>query len=119
MITSVLDAIDALGDQWHPDKIGDFNFVVQYDLSDPLPGDISQAHCVFDHGNPTVCEGVHPSPDVTLSMTATDFVKMCNRDFDISRAIQRGALRVKGNMRYAGLLYQKWQFLPNPVCISR
>jgi putative sterol carrier protein len=104
MITTARDAVDTLGDHWVPEKVGDRNFVVQFNLTDPLPGDIDRIHVVFDGGVPTVKEGAHEAPDLTAQMRATDFVAMTNDQYNMVLGHTRGEVRIAGKTGYGCLL---------------
>jgi putative sterol carrier protein len=100
-ITSARDAVDELGDRWNPARLPDLVAVVQYELSDPLPGDTDRVHVVFDRGTTTVVEGQHPSPSTTIRMKAADFVAMTNGQFDMGRAVMTRAIKIVGNLGVA------------------
>ena len=97
-ITSARDAVDTLGDRWSPDKVGDHSFVVQFVLDNPLPGDINRVHVIFDKGTPTILEGQHPSPELTIQVQAADFVAMTNGDFNMDRGAMTGKIKVSGKL---------------------
>jgi len=104
MITSARDAVDVLGDQWVPENVGDQSFVVLCDLTDPLPGDIDKVHVIFVKGTPTVREGAHAAPDMTIQMKAADFVAMTNGRFNMVLANTQGEIKITGKTGYACLL---------------
>lgn len=103
-VTSVLDAVDALGDRWIPAKVGDHSFVVQYELSSPAEGDLDRVHVVFANGTPTVLAGSHDAPDVLFKMSALDFVGMANGTYDMNRGLMTGKVKLTGNNKYPGLM---------------
>lgn len=49
----------------------------------------------------TVAEGVHPSPNLSLKMTAKDFTDLVNRKISAEKAFFSGKVQFKGNIALA------------------
>jgi putative sterol carrier protein len=53
-----------------------------------------------------VSEGTHPSPGVTVTMTAKDFLDLVNKKLNGQMAFMQGKLKIKGDMSLALKLQQ-------------
>ena len=72
--------------------------VYQFDLSGPLGG---QYHVVVRDKTCRVQEGVHPEPDVTLSMSGEDCLGVLNGRLDGVSVVASGRVRISGDIGLA------------------
>jgi putative sterol carrier protein len=72
--------------------------VIQFDLTGDGGG---QYHCRVKDGAATVSQGPHPSPNMTFTMAAQDWVDLTSGKLDGMSAFMSGKLRVSGDMGLA------------------
>lgn len=101
--TSVNDSLAALSSRW-PSVHGQ-TFVLQYVLSNPLPGDADHVYVTFTDGVAVPTLGTSPNPDATLSLSATDFLLMMNGLLDAQKAIAMRRLQVTGDVEAVRRIY--------------
>lgn len=82
----------------NPEKTKGMNAVYQFDLSGDEGG---QWHIAINDGTASVKEGQAESPNVTISMSASDFVDMATGKLDGTMAFMSGKLKLKGDMGLA------------------
>lgn len=82
----------------NPEKTKGMNAVYQFDLSGDEGG---QWHIAIKDGTASVKEGQAESPNVTISMSASDFVDMATGKLDGTMAFMSGKLKLKGDMGLA------------------
>lgn len=94
-VTTVNDSLTALSSRW-PATHGQ-SFVLQYDLSQPLDGDGSKVYITFVAGVATASLGQAVNPESTIQMSAPNYIRMLNDDFDTEKAFMNGSFKVLGN----------------------
>jgi putative sterol carrier protein len=72
--------------------------VYQFDLSGDGGG---KWHIIVNDDNCQAKEGPHSSPNITLSMTAQDYLDMMNGKLNGQMAFMTGKLRIAGDMGLA------------------
>ncbi len=87
-----------LANRFVPSAATGIDAVFQWELS----GDgAATFHAVVRDGDIEIQDGPHPSPTVSLSMTADDYVKVVNGDLDGTKAFTSGRGKVSGKIRMA------------------
>jgi len=104
---TVREFFDALPARFRSDAADGVNAVYQFDLSGEEGGQY-QLH-VADRSC-RVCDGVHPSPNVRLSMAGTDCVDVLEGRLSGMSALLSGRLKISGDM---GLAMQLAAFFPD------
>ncbi|TSA04439.1 MAG: sterol-binding protein [Nitrospiraceae bacterium] len=104
---TVREFFEALPSRFRPDAADGVNAVYQFDLSGEEGGQY-QLH-VADRSC-RVCGGVHPSPNVTLSMAGKDCVEVLEGRLSGMSALLSGRLKIVGDM---GLAMQMAAFFPD------
>ena len=95
---SVQQIFTAMPSRLNPSAAQGLDCVIQYDLT----GDgACQYHSQIKDGAATVTAGAHPSPSMTITMAAQDFVDMTNGTLDGMSAFMSGKLRIGGDMGLA------------------
>jgi putative sterol carrier protein len=95
---SVQQIFAAMPGRLNPSAAQGLDCVIQYDLTGDGGG---QYHSKIKDGAATVAEGPHPSPNMTVTMAAQDFVDMTNGKLDGMSAFMSGKLRIGGDMGLA------------------
>lgn len=92
---TVKETFDAMAGRFKADRAQGVNAVVQYDITGEGGGtyqvEIADGKC-------TVKEGAAPSPKLTLTMTAPDWVDMVTGKLNPQMAFMSGKLKHKGDM---------------------
>ena len=99
-VTKVADSTEMIQLRWGAQHLVDVNATLQYLLSDPLEGDADAVYVVFTNGVATATVGTSPTPpDVTLRMSAANYLKIANDDptFKVRDAYGKGLIRFEGN----------------------
>jgi putative sterol carrier protein len=104
---TIQEFFDALPSHFSPAASEGVNAVYQFDLSGEQGGQY-QLH-VTD-GTCRVIPGVHPSPDVTLSMTGEDCLAVLEKRLNGVAAYLNGRLRMDGDI---GLAMRLAAFFPD------
>ena len=95
---SVQEIFSAMAGRLNPQAAQGLDCVIQYDLT----GDgAAQYHSKIKDGAATVTPGPHPSPNMTITMAAQDFVDMTSGKLDGMSAFMSGKLRISGDMGLA------------------
>jgi putative sterol carrier protein len=90
--------LDLMSSQFNPDAAKGMDVVIQFNFTGEGGGSyyVQIKDCTCSHFT-----GTHPSPRLTTSMSASDFVKMCNREADPETLFNFGKLRLSGDMALA------------------
>ena len=107
-VTNVKHYIDTLPQRFQANAAKGVNAVFQFELS----GDEgSTFHVSVADGTMKVSDGPTQSPNTTIKMNATDYVKMVNGKLSVTMAFMKGLLKVTGNV----VLAQKMQTIFPPA----
>jgi putative sterol carrier protein len=95
---SVQQIFTEMPNRLNPSAAQGLDCVIQYDLTGE---GARQFHTKIKDGAATVCEGPHPSPSMTITMAAQDFVDLTGGKLDGMSAFMSGKLRIGGDMGLA------------------
>jgi putative sterol carrier protein len=98
MPSSCKAIFDAMPSSFKPEAAQGLDAVYQFDLSGDGGG---KWYVVIKNQTCEVHEGGHPSPSVTLSMTAQDYVDMINGQANGQVLFMTGRLRIAGDLGLA------------------
>jgi putative sterol carrier protein len=90
--------LDLMSTQFNPDAAKGMDVVIQFNLTGEGGGNY---YVQIQNGSCTLFTGTHASPRLTTSMTASDFVKLCNREADPETLFNYGKLRLTGDIALA------------------
>ncbi len=79
-------------------KIAGMNAIYQFDISGDNGG---QWNVVIADGNATVSEGTHETPNITISASDENWMKIVAGELNGQTAFLTGKLKVKGDMSLA------------------
>ncbi len=96
--TSCKQAFDAMPSRFNKDAAKGLNAVYQFDLSGEGGG---KWQVMIKDQTVEVKEGQHPSPNITISMTAQDYLDMVAGKLNGQVAFMSGKLRIAGDMGLA------------------
>jgi putative sterol carrier protein len=96
--TSCKQAFDLMPGRFNKDAAKGLDAVYQFDLSGDGGGKW-QVHIGNDQCE--VKEGAHPAPNITISMTAQDYLDMLAGKLNGQMAFMTGKLRIAGDMGLA------------------
>ena len=113
-VTTVSGSFEAICSRWSQVHLQELNATIQYVLSDPLPGDIGALYVTFTNGVPAATAGTLENPEVTLKLSATDYIAMANDNFDVAKAFMTGAFKVEGNGLIARQMYFSYRNRDKP-----
>ena len=97
-MATVKDSFDAMPGRFRPDKASGTNAVIQYDIGGDGGG---TWHAVIKDGACTVSQGAAPSPNLTLSISAQDWLDMLTGKQSGQMLFMSGKLKIKGDMGLA------------------
>jgi putative sterol carrier protein len=103
---NVAEAVEAMKGRFNAGAAKGMKAVYQFDLTGDGGG---KSYMSIDDGNLTVSEGSHEKPNITVTMSAADFVSMTNGKLNPQMAFMSGKLKVKGDMGLAMKLGQVLQ----------
>lgn len=96
-ITNALEAVKKIANV-DPSKIQGLNAVILFNLTGEGGGKWTLK---FENGKVEVNEGETASPNMTLSMSAQDFVDLSNGTLNPMAAFMQGKLKISGDMSLA------------------
>ena len=104
--TSVGDVFKEMPNRFNANAAKGMKAVYQFDLT----GDGGAKYNVaIDDGKINVQEGAHASPNITLTMAASDYLDMVNGKLNPQMAFMSGKLKIAGDM---GLAMKMAQLFP-------
>jgi len=96
--TSCKQAFDLMPSRFNKDAAKGLSAVYQFDLSGDGGG---KWQVTIGNDQCEVKEGAHPSPNITISMTASDYLDMLAGKLNGQMAFMTGKLRIAGDMGLA------------------
>jgi putative sterol carrier protein len=96
--TSCKQAFESTGSRFNKEAAKGLNAVYQFDLSGDGGG---KWHIIINDDQCQAKEGLYPSPNITLLMTAQDYLDMMNGKLNGQMAFMTGKLRIAGDMGLA------------------
>ena len=95
---TVTETFDQLSSKFRADKAAGVNATIQYEIT----GDQSGTwHAVIKDGTCTVTSGAAANPNLTLTMSAQDWLDMTGGKLSGQMAFMSGKLKLKGDMGLA------------------
>ena len=102
-MSSVRELFEAMPRAFQKEAAAGLNAVYQFDLS----GDGGGKWCVeVQNGELSVTEREHPTPAVTISASATDYVAVAEGKVNRTLAVLTGKMKINGSMTLALKLQQ-------------
>ncbi len=96
--TSCKQAFEMMPSRFNKDAAKGLNAIYQFDLSGDAGG---KWQVIIKDQSIEVKEGQHPSPNVTLSMAAQDYLDMLAGKLNGQMAFMSGRLRIAGDLGLA------------------
>jgi putative sterol carrier protein len=97
-MTTVRAIFDRMPETFLPEKAVGVNMVIQFDIA----GDGGGCwYAAITNGALTVVEGRHPSPQLTLSASAGDYIDISTGRLNGQLAFMTGRLKATGNLALA------------------
>ncbi|MBM4423750.1 MAG: SCP2 sterol-binding domain-containing protein [Chloroflexi bacterium] len=96
--SSVADVIDVMSARFLPEQAAGLNAILQLDISGDGGG---QWHLAIADKKLTVTPGAAANPNMTLKMSAADYLSMVNREADPMQMFMQGKVKVGGDMSLA------------------
>ena len=104
--TNVKDVFTNMPQRFNAGAAKGLKAVYQFDLTGDNGGKYNLA---IDDGKLTVGEGPHASPNITITMAASDYLDMVNGKLNPQMAFMSGKLKIAGDM---GLAMKMQQLFP-------
>jgi putative sterol carrier protein len=95
---TVKETFEAMPGRFQPGKASGVNATIQYDITGDGGG---TWNAVIKDATCTVNEGAAPSPNLTLTMSAQDWLDMTSGKLSGQMAFMSGKLKLKGDMGLA------------------
>jgi putative sterol carrier protein len=96
--TSCKQAFEMMPSRFNKEAAKGLNAIYQFDLSGDGGG---KWHVLINNDSCEVKEGPHPSPSITISMAAQDYLDMLSGKLNGQVAFMSGKLRIAGDMGLA------------------
>ena len=107
-LTSVADVFEVMPARFDAEAARGIDAVYQFDLTGVEGGTyhirVSDGHC-------EVAEGMAVTPNITITMAASDYLDMINGRLNPQMAFMGGKLKIKGDM---GLALKMQELFPTP-----
>jgi putative sterol carrier protein len=97
-VTTVKQLFAEMPGRFDPDAARGLFAIIQFNLSGDGGG---HYHAVIKDETIDVVEGTHPSPHMTMSMSADDYVDLATGKLNAQMAFMTGKLRIAGDMGLA------------------
>jgi putative sterol carrier protein len=97
-MATVKEVFEQMPGRFRPDKAAGSNAVIQYDISGEGGG---TWHAIIKDGACTVNQGPGTNPNLTLSMSAQDWLDMVSNKQSGQMLFMSGKLKLKGDMGLA------------------
>lgn len=97
-VNSVAEALEEMKRRFRPEAAKGIRAVYQLDLTGAGGG---KYHLVIREDELEVREGAHESPNITITLSAKDFVSMTRGDLRPQVAFMSGRLKLAGDMMLA------------------
>jgi putative sterol carrier protein len=94
-MTTLNEALDTMMASFNPAKAKGVNAVIQLNATGDDGG---QYYTTVAEGKATLTPGVAPSPTVTITVAAKDWIDITSGKLDPTRAFMAGKLRISGDM---------------------
>ena len=104
--SNIKDVMTDMPSVFKPDAAKGMKAVYQFDLTGDGGGKYNLA---IDDGKLAVGEGAHASPNITITMAASDYLDMVNGKLNPQMAFMSGKLKIAGDM---GLAMKMAQLFP-------
>jgi putative sterol carrier protein len=104
--TNVPDVFKEMPNRFNAGAAKGMKAVYQFDLTGDGGGKYNLA---IDDGKLGVAEGAHASPNITITMAASDYLDMVNGKLNPQMAFMSGKLKIAGDM---GLAMKMAQLFP-------
>ena len=102
--TNVKEVFAAMPTRFNAGAAKGLKAVYQFDLTGDNGGKYNLA---IDDGQLTVGDGTHASPNITITMSANDYLDMVNGKLNPQMAFMSGKLKIAGDMGLM-LQFQNW-----------
>ena len=94
-MSTLKEVIAGIEKKLDPAKTPGMNAVYQFDLT----GDEAAIYCLtFTEGVGKITEGASEKPDITITMKASDFIKLVSGKLNPTMAFMTGKIKIKGDM---------------------